>query len=107
MTPRILELLRGHWESSQHPEKVLLWAVATLCFAGFFRSGELLSTPTTQHCLSWGDVSLDSQSRPTVVCVRQFGSRSVIRVRGRGQCVCGSLGLGAVPCRGSGGLYGP
>ena len=70
VTPRILELLRAHWESSQHPEKVLLWAVATLCFAGFFRSGELLSTPTTQHCLSWGDVSLDSQSRPSVVCVR-------------------------------------
>ena len=70
VTPRILELLRGHWESTQHPEKLVLWAAATLCFAGFFRSGELLSTPTTQHCLSWGDVSLDNQSCPTVICVR-------------------------------------
>ena len=45
----------------------------------FFRSGELLSTPTTQHCLSWGDVSLDNQSCPTVI-VSVFVSLSVINL---------------------------
>ena len=50
ITLLILDLLRQHWEASKHPNRFTLWAAASLCFAGFFRSGELLETPGSQGC---------------------------------------------------------
>ena len=44
------------------------WAVATLCFFGFFRLGELLpSDAASPPNLSWGDVTFDHASEPSVM----------------------------------------
>ena len=58
----MLSQLHTFWESTGHPDRLVLWAVAVLCFAGFFRSGDQLQTQDSQHMLSWGDVSLDSHT---------------------------------------------
>ena len=67
ITPSLLSQLHTFWESTGHPDRPALWAVAALCFAGFFRSGELLQTQDSQHVLSWGDVSIDSRDEPSVI----------------------------------------
>ena len=72
ITPAILDQLRTHWQQSQHPDRLVLWAVSTLCFAGFFRSGELLpaseklsdSPPTA---VLWGEVTVDNARSPTML----------------------------------------
>ena len=51
----------------------MLWAAASLCFFGFFRSGELTvqtinSFDPARH-LSWGDVTIDDMSSPSVIRV--------------------------------------
>ena len=40
--------LRTNWEKTKHPDRLALWASSTLCFASFFRSGELL--PLSVSC---------------------------------------------------------
>ena len=40
ITPAIIEPMRAHW--SMEKDGLLYWAVASLCFFGFFRLGELL-----------------------------------------------------------------
>lgn len=67
--PTVLHQLRIYWDTSKHPDRLALWAAATLCFAGFFRSGELLATPDAQGCLNWGDVSVDNLENPMVLQV--------------------------------------
>ena len=63
----------------------MLWAAATTCFFGFFRSGELTVPSLTGFDpaihLAWGDVAVDNQARPTVICIKlkrskcdQFGA---------------------------------
>ena len=69
ITPSLLSQLHTFWESTGHPDRLVLWTVAVLCFAGFFCSGDLLQTQDSQHMLSWGDVSLDSRDDPSVVHV--------------------------------------
>ena len=65
ITPHIMKKLRQHWMRAQHPEGYLLWAVASLCFFGFFRSGELVvaseSSFNSAVHLSWGDVAVTIQ----------------------------------------------
>ena len=63
ITPALLDKLRAHWEEASHPDKLALWAASTLCFAEFFRLGELLPS---------------SESQPTP----QFGRYKVGRCRG-------------------------
>ena len=51
----------------------MLWAAASLCFFGFFRSGEitvpsLTSFDTSKH-LAWGDIALDSIDNPQTLKV--------------------------------------
>ena len=36
ITLGLLDQLRSLWENTKHPDRCLLWAVAALCFAGFF-----------------------------------------------------------------------
>ena len=62
-----------------------MWAAATVCFFGFFRSGEITvpsvaAFDTTVH-LAWGDVAVDNPSKPTAICIKlklykcdQFGA---------------------------------
>ena len=91
ITPHLLSLLHSHWESTVHPERQVLWAVAVLCFAGFFRLGELLQSPDSSSVLSWGDVSIDNRDDPSVIRVYlrfskcdQYGRGVKVYV---GQCV--------------------
>lgn len=71
--------------NSSNPEKVVIWAISSLAFFGFFRLGELLPqspsvfNPATD--LAWGDVAIDDTANPTMVKVHlkkskcdQFGS---------------------------------
>ena len=65
ITPPILCQIKTHLMASKNPNRMLLWAVATSAFFGFFRLGELLPesvkvfAPATG--LSWGYVALDSR----------------------------------------------
>ena len=71
ITPLILEKLRAHWDTTGHPTKLTLWGVSTLCFAGFFRLGELLPTSASKEalagCIQWGDVTVDNIQTPSMV----------------------------------------
>ena len=71
ITPPILDRLREHWQTTEHPNKLCLRAVATLCFAGFFRLGELLPSSIPQvgtgTGLQWGDVTMDDAQMPSMV----------------------------------------
>ena len=73
ITLEILDRLRVLWEKTQHTERILLWAVAALCFAGFFHAGELLPSSAASapmsHCIRWGDVLVNKPSSPSVVKV--------------------------------------
>ena len=63
----------------------MLWAAATVCFFGFFRSGEITAPSLTAFDpsvhLSWGDVAVDDRTHPTSLRVHlkrskcdQFGA---------------------------------
>ena len=77
ITMAILEKLRQHWDQHVRVDKYLLWAVAALCFFGFFRLGELLIASSSDkgepiHSrLLWGDVAIYSASTPTLLRVFQ------------------------------------
>ena len=54
-------------------ESSLIWAAATTCFFGFFRSGEI-TAPTESGFnpavhLAWGDVGMDDSTPPTKIRV--------------------------------------
>ena len=71
ITAPILDRIRATLDSSAHPHKVLLWAVACTAFFGFFRLGELLPESTASispaTTLMWGDVAIDNPAEPTMV----------------------------------------
>ena len=73
ITPAILDRLRAHWEATQHKERLVLWAVSALCFAGFFRLGELLPSSKAQADqqgrLLWGDIAVDNARAPRMLRV--------------------------------------
>ncbi len=73
ITASILDRIRESLDSSAHPHKVSLWAIACTAFFGFFRLGELLpdsgvSFNAAVH-LAWGDIAVDNQAAPTMVRV--------------------------------------
>ena len=51
----------------------MLWAAATMCFFGFFRSGEITIPSSTAYDatshLSWGDVAIDNTLSPKLLQV--------------------------------------
>lgn len=73
ITGPVLAQIHGTLDSSSHPEKVLIRAISSLAFFGFFRLGELLLecpdkyNPTTS--LSWGNVVVDDRITPSMVKV--------------------------------------
>ena len=71
ITPHIMKKLHQHWMRAQHPEGYLLWAVASLCFFGFFRSGELVvaseSGFNSAVHLNWGDVAVNIPAAPKML----------------------------------------
>ena len=58
-------------DRSFHPAKLVIWAVASTVFFGFFRLGELLLDSAQvfneSTCLSWGDVAVDNRSAPSMI----------------------------------------
>lgn len=66
----LLAQIHSTLAASSHPEKVLIWAIASSAFFGFFRLGELLVESADQYVpavnLSWGDVAVDNRSSPTM-----------------------------------------
>ena len=74
VTPAHLRLVRSIWNHyAADPDIVMLWAAATACFFGFFRSGEITVPSRNAYNpkvhLSWGDVTVDSHSSPSIVRV--------------------------------------
>ena len=81
ITPTILLQLKEHWSPHRTNNDILMiWAAATLCFFGFFRSGEI-TIPTeggfdcTKH-LAWGDVAIDCIEDPKLIKVHLKKSKS-------------------------------
>ena len=73
ITPSILRKIHSYWlPRASDPDIIMLWAAATLCFFGFFRSGEL-TIPTSSFNksvhLSWGDVAIDNPQSPQLLKV--------------------------------------
>ena len=77
----------------------MLWAAASLCFFGFFRSGELFVPTLTAFDervhLAWGDVAVDNQNNPSSLRVHlkrskcdQFGRGVDVYVGRTGSCLC-------------------
>ena len=100
ITFSILSGIKKVWEDAgvDH-DHLLMWAAATVCFFGFFRSGEI-TVPSaaafdpTIH-LTWGDVAVDDLANPSVIrfflkqskC-DQFGSGVEVFVGKTGKLVC-------------------
>ena len=82
VTPTILRQVRATWADAlgKDFDQTLLWAVATVCFFGFFRAGELTlkaneQFDSTSH-LSFEDVATDDRSKPTFVQLRLKTSKT-------------------------------
>ena len=99
ITIHTLERIREALFTSDEPNRVVLWAVASVAFFGFFRLGELLPdsvgafNPSTS--LAWGDVSMDDQAAPRMIQVHlkrskcdQFGAGSDVVVGVTGTATC-------------------
>ena len=72
ITPAILCKIRDYWlPRSADPDIKMLWAAMTICFFGFFRSGEItvpsINSFNPSVHLAWGDVSLDNAMAPTML----------------------------------------
>ena len=76
VTPSILHRIRRLWNKRLTRGEymyIMPWAALTLCFFGFFRSGELTvpsgkSFDTNIH-LSWGDLPINDTCNPQVIKV--------------------------------------
>ena len=69
------------WEMDRHnPDFIMLWAASCACFFGFLRSGEVTVPSMREYDpdghLSEGDVSLDSQSEPSVIRIHIKASKT-------------------------------
>ena len=66
-----LERIIQYLSITPTPEEPVLRAVATVAFFGFFRLGELLPGSVTafnqRTDLSWGDVTIDSHTSPSMI----------------------------------------
>jgi len=71
ITAHLLRQIKLALDKSSHPAKLVIWAVASSAFFGFFRLGELLCNSAGEFneatCLAWGDVAVDSQTAPTMI----------------------------------------
>ena len=81
ITPDILVKLRAVWErENTKQDNIMLWAVSSLCFFGFFRAGELTipseNSYDPQIHLSYGDIAIDSPNNPTIMKVHLKDSKT-------------------------------
>ena len=77
--PAILRQIRALWSpSADQRETIMLWAVCTTCFFGFFRLGELVANTRQddQNTLQYRDVAIDSIISPTMLEIRLRHSKT-------------------------------
>ena len=79
ITPELLRKMKLSWGTGNW-DHIMLWASATLCFFGFFRSGEI-TVPSQSSFdrdvhLSFGDVSVDNQESPRQLRVHLKASKT-------------------------------
>lgn len=71
ITVSILHRIREALDCSSHPHKIVLWAIASTAFFGFFRLGELLpekaTVPDPALAFTCSDVAVDSQENPQAI----------------------------------------
>ena len=76
ITPTILRQLKASWAGQDiEVNTVMLWAACCTAFFGFFRMGELTTSPTViSHgpvdCVSVRDVIVDDHTNPSVVRIQ-------------------------------------
>ena len=100
ITPPILYQIRAVLLAAPpHHDKAMLWAVASACFFGFFRAGEITvlsvsALDPTVH-LAWSDVAIDSGHPPSKIRVLlkrsktdQFGRGVVVFLGATGDDLC-------------------
>ena len=81
ITPRIYRQLKQVWQDyPNRRDAAMLWAVATMCFFGFLRSGEVV-VPSDRAFdpavhLAYADVRIDSQVSPRMLEVRLKASKT-------------------------------
>ena len=81
ITPALLRKMKVVWQAdSDRVDKEMLWAACTLCFFGFFRSGEIViptagSFDAGAH-LTFNDVAVDSLYAPRLLRVRLKASKT-------------------------------
>ena len=99
ITASVLLKIHDTLMRSSHPDKVLVWAIASVAFFGFFRLGELLTETPTKYDprwnLSWGGVAMDSREAPSMVKIHlkrskcdQFGKGIDIFVGRTNSVIC-------------------
>ena len=81
ITPTILGQLKRVWQKRRdRRDTSMLWAAATMCFFGFLRAGEVVTSgnrvfdPASN--LAYGDVRLDNRSPPQFLEVRIKASKT-------------------------------
>ena len=72
ITPAILQRIRALWSAKANDyDTIMLWAATSLCFFGFFRSGEItipsIGAFDPRVHLSWGDIAVDDNAHPTAL----------------------------------------
>ena len=80
ISAHLLAELKMAWVASSSPEGAMLWAASSLCFFGFFRSGEITVPEGSEFDgethLSLADLAVDSRERPTMLRVRLKTSKT-------------------------------
>ena len=74
ITLPILRKIREVWnEDPTNFDYIMLWAASTLCFFGFFRSGEITTTSDSSYDprshLSLNDIAVDNPAAPSILQV--------------------------------------
>ena len=99
ITIPILQQIRQRLILTNHPEQVVIWAIACTAFFGFFRLGELLVKSEAEFNpaihLCWGDLAIDNSANPSMVQIHlktskcdQFGRGADIVLGLTGTEVC-------------------
>ena len=97
ITPAILHELRSFWMERHDGNGTLLWAIAAICYFGFFRLGELLPSNDTPSRLplQWEEVAFNHSTAPTVIRVHlkfakwdQFGQGADVFIGQSGNAIC-------------------
>lgn len=110
VTPSILMKIRAIWEKDAHNyDNIMLWAVATLGFFGFFRLGEILLGDKDKFDervhLSARDISVDNDDNPSMMQVHLKCSKTDQLALGT-DIVLGRTGNKSVPNCGNACIFG-